>query len=50
VSIEERAHAVRGQVDIVSDLHKGTTIRVRCPALSRGDVAAMLAETGTSGR
>jgi two-component system sensor histidine kinase UhpB len=32
VSMEERAHAVGGDVQIVTEPHKGTTIRVRCPA------------------
>jgi signal transduction histidine kinase len=32
VSMEERAHAVGGQVQIVSGVPAGTTVRVRCPA------------------
>ncbi len=32
VSMEERAHAVGGDVQIVTERHKGTTVRVRCPA------------------
>jgi len=32
VSIGERAQAVRGELDIVSDQKNGTRIRVRCPA------------------
>ena len=32
VSMEERAHAVGGDVQIVTEPHKGTTIGIRCPA------------------
>jgi len=35
VSMEERARSVGGQVQIVTGLHGGTTIRVRCPAAAR---------------
>jgi signal transduction histidine kinase len=35
VSMEERARSVGGQVEIVTGLHAGTTIRVRCPAAAR---------------
>ena len=32
VSMEERAHVVGGDVQIITGFRKGTTIRVRCPA------------------
>jgi signal transduction histidine kinase len=37
VSIEERAHALGGDVQIVTGPGVGTTIRVRCPALIRSE-------------
>jgi signal transduction histidine kinase len=37
VSIEERAHAIGGDVQIVTGPGAGTTIRVRCPAAMPGE-------------
>ena len=40
VSIEGRAHVVHGEVDIISDPQRGTTIHVQCPALAAGPAFA----------
>jgi signal transduction histidine kinase len=43
VSIEERAHAVGGRVEIVSGVERGTTIRVQAPVAPHGSEPAILA-------
>jgi signal transduction histidine kinase len=40
VSIEERAHAVSGELQIVTGALEGTTIRVQCPARDPSEAAA----------